>query len=151
MNEKQLKGMLSSATDLWPTPQEFFDKLNAEFNFNLDPCCTAENAKCDFFYDKESNGLKRSWKGFRVFMNPPYGREIKEWMRKAERESRHSLVVCLVPARTDTFWWHEYAMKADDIRYVRGRLKFGNAKNSAPFPSAVVVFKNKSLIDTPKA
>jgi hypothetical protein len=77
-------------------------------------------------------------------MNPPYGRDIKDWMRKAHQASKHALVVCLVPARTDTAWWHDFAMKADEIRYVRGRLKFGNAVNSAPFPSAVVIFKDKS-------
>jgi len=131
----------SSKTDLWETPQVFFDGLNMEFGFNLDPCATAENAKCDFFYTKEQDGLKQDWKQSTVFMNPPYGREIKHWMKKAYESSlQGATVVCLVPARTDTNWWHDYAMKGE-VRLLRGRLKFGDAKNSAPFPSAVIVFR----------
>lgn len=130
----------SSATDLHATPQAFFDKLNEEFHFELDVCATAENAKCAKFFTKDDDGLSQSWKGV-VFMNPPYGREIIKWMQKAHWSSQcGATVVCLVPARTDTRWWHEYAIQ-HEIRFIRGRLKFGDAKNSAPFPSAVVVMR----------
>ncbi len=130
----------SSATDEWPTPQDFFDRLNAEFGFTLDPCCTHESAKCAKHFTKAEDGLTRSWTGEVVFMNPPYGHEIGKWMKKAHDEAQAGArVVCLVPARTDTKWWHDYAMKGD-IRFIRGRLKFGGHTNSAPFPSAVIVF-----------
>lgn len=131
--------MFSSATDLWATPQETFDKYHAVHNFNLDVCATPDNAKCKNYFTPEVDGLKQQWQGI-CWMNPPYGREIGLWMKKAYESSRQGAkVVCLVPARTDTKWWHEYAMKGE-IEFIRGRLKFGNAKNSAPFPSAVVVF-----------
>lgn len=132
----------SSATPEWYTPQEFFDKLNAEFGFTLDPCCTHENAKCEKHFTEAENGLAQSWHGETVFMNPPYGRTIGDWMRKAYESCNRNgaQVVCLVPARTDTAWWHEYAMKGE-IRFIRGRLKFGGAVDSAPFPSAVVIFR----------
>ena len=131
----------SSKTDLHATPQAFFDGLNMEFRFDLDPCAIAENAKCKVFYSAEQDGLKQDWKQSTVFMNPPYGREIKHWMKKAYESSlQGATVVCLVPSRTDTYWWHEYAMKGE-IRLLRGRLKFGDAVYSAPFPSAIVVFR----------
>jgi len=132
----------SSADNTWETPQDFFQKLDEEFNFTLDPCATAETAKCEKYYTEADNGLQQDWQGESVFMNPPYGREIKHWLKKAYEESRkyHTQVVCLIPSRTDTKYWHEYVMKANEIRFVKGRLKFGNATNSAPFPSAVVIF-----------
>lgn len=132
----------SSATPEWSTPQWLFDALDAEFSFSLDPCCTHENAKCDKHFTREDNGLLRSWAGETVWMNPPYGDEIGAWMAKAHgaAENEGALVVCLVPARTDTAWWHNYAMK-HEIRLLRGRLKFGDAKDSAPFPSAVIVMR----------
>ena len=133
----------SSKDMTFATPQDFYDKLDAEFRFTLDPCCVPETAKCEKFYTPEDDGLSQDWAGERVFMNPPYGRAIKLWMKKAAEEAqRGTLVVCLVPARTDTAWWHDYAMQGE-IRFIRGRLKFGNAKNNAPFPSAVVVFGYK--------
>jgi len=130
----------SSATCEWATPQELFDRLNAQYHFETDVCATAENAKCGKFYTKEQDGLKQDWGGV-CWMNPPYGKEIGKWMEKAYTESRTAgaTVVCLVPARTDTTWWHDYAMKGN-IQFLRGRLKFGGCKNSAPFPSAIVVF-----------
>lgn len=129
----------SSVTDLWATPQDFFDQLNAEFGFTLDVCATADNAKCERFYTKEDDGLTQPWTG-RVWMNPPYGRTIGHWMRKAYLSAQQgATVVCLVPARTDTAWWHDYAAKGN-VRFIRGRLKFGGHQNPAPFPSAVVVF-----------
>lgn len=135
--------MFSSATDLWATPQDFFDKLNAEFHFTLDPCATIENAKCKKFYTMTEDGLKQDWKGETVFCNPPYGRAIYDWVKKCYTESRkpETVVVALIPARTDTRYFHEFVYhKAKEIRFVKGRLKFGNAKDSAPFPSMVVVF-----------
>ena len=133
--------MFSSEDMTWSTPQEFFDKLNEEFNFTLDPCCVPSTAKCNIYFTPEVDGLKQSWEGHTVFMNPPYGREINKWLRKAYEESlKGAIVVCLIPSRTDTKYWHDYCMKASEIRFIKGRLKFGNSVNSAPFPSAVVIF-----------
>ena len=134
----------SSKTVEWSTPQEVFDVLDKEFDFTLDPCATAENAKCGRYFTNEDDGLKQDWGKERIFMNPPYGREISKWMKKAyDASSKGATVVCLPPARTDTKWWHDYAMRGE-IYLIKGRLKFGNAKNSAPFPSAVVVFKART-------
>lgn len=128
----------------FPTPQDFFDKLNDEFHFTLDPCATKENAKCPKFFTKENNGLIQDWSKDISFMNPPYN-EIKLWIKKAYEESqRGGLVVCLIPSRTDTKWWHEYCMRGE-IRFVKGRLKFG--KEPAPFPSAVVIFKPNLVLN----
>ena len=138
-------GLMSSTTDEWATPQDFFDKLNKEFCFELDVCATPENAKCPAFYTKEQDGLVQAWHRAAAvcWMNPPYGRQIGAWMKKAYEESQKgATVVCLVPARTDTAWWHDYAMRGS-VRFVRGRLKFGGGQNSAPFPSAVVIFRGK--------
>ena len=135
--------MFSSATDNWATPQYFFDKLNAEFHFDLDVCADEINHKCDKYYTKQQDGLTMPWKGI-VWCNPPYGREIGSWVRKALFASvGGATVVMLIPARTDTKWFHDYIYKRDnvEVRFVKGRLKFGNSKNSAPFPSMVVVFK----------
>ena len=131
----------SSATDLHATPQDFFDQLDAEFGFDLDVCASPENAKCTIYFTKEDDGLHQDWTGV-VWMNPPYGREIGRWLKKANESAKDNgaTVVCLVPARTDTNWWHEYVIQ-HEVRFVRGRLKFGDAKNSAPFPSAVVVIR----------
>lgn len=130
----------SSKTDLWATPQAFYEKYNAIYNFTLDVCASKDNAKCAVYYDIEANGLSQSWHGV-CWMNPPYGRDIGKWMKKAYESSlQGATVVCLVPSRTDTKWWHDYAMQGQ-IEFIKGRLKFGDAKNSAPFPSAIVVFK----------
>ena len=132
----------SSEKQDWTTPQEFFDKLNIEFNFTLDPCCYPETAKCGRYFTEHENGLAQDWSNEVVFMNPPYGREISKWVEKAYHESlkENTVVVALIPARTDTKYWHDFVMKAKEVRLVKGRLKFGEGKNSAPFPSAVVVF-----------
>ena len=135
--------MFSSNSNEWYTPQDFYDKLNKEFSFNLDPCSTHDNAKCEKHFTVEEDGLKQDWGGHVVFMNPPYGREIGKWVEKAYNESLkpNTTVVCLIPARTDTAYYHDYIFgKAKDVRFIRGRLKFGGCKNAAPFPSAVVVF-----------
>ena len=133
--------MFSSATDDWATPQHIFDTLDRQFHFTLDPCATPENAKCKLYYTKQENGLAQSWVGHSVFMNPPYGREIGDWVRKAwlSGEKPGTVVVCLLPARTDTKWFHKYCVNGT-IWFIRGRLKFGGAKNSAPFPSMIVIF-----------
>ena len=133
----------SSKSNEWATPQNLFDELNDEFNFTLDPCATDENAKCSKHFTIEDDGLSKDWSNDVVFMNPPYGREIKKWIKKAYEESLNgATVVCLIPARTDTTYWHDFIFdKAYDIRFLRGRLKFGNSKNSAPFPSAIVVYQ----------
>lgn len=131
----------SSETDMWATPQHLFDQLNEQFRFETDVCATAENAKCAQFYTVEQNGLAQDWRGV-CWMNPPYGRTIGAWVKKAHDSAvqNGATVVCLVPARTDTKWWHEHCMHGE-ITFIRGRLKFGNATNPAPFPSAVVVFR----------
>lgn len=136
----------SSERQDWRTPQDFFDELNAEFNFDLDAAATPQNAKCDDFLSLETgaDALKLDWRlcGSRAFMNPPYGRQIGKFMKKASESG--ILTVCLVPARTDTNWWHEYVIpRASEIRYVRGRLKFDGHKNSAPFPSAVIIYNKE--------
>lgn len=132
----------SSRSDNWGTPQDFFDRYDAVYKFTLDVCASEGNAKCERYYTVDDNGLAQEWTGS-CWMNPPYGRKIGRWMEKAYRSSlRGATVVCLVPSRTDTRWWHEYAMRGD-IEFIRGRLKFNGHKNSAPFPSAVVVFKKK--------
>ena len=133
--------MFSSATDMWATPQDFFDRLNGVFQFETDVCALPSNAKCHKFFTPEQDGLSKDWKGT-CWMNPPYGREIGKWVEKAYLQARFhgSTVVCLLPARTDTRWWHDYCVKGE-VHYVKGRLKFGGSENSAPFPSAVVVFR----------
>ena len=132
----------SSATDAWETPQNFFDKLAEVYKFATDVCATAENAKCANFYTKEDDGLSKDWTGV-CWMNPPYGRDIKYWVKKAYESARDNgaPVVCLLPARTDTSWWHDFVLPHGKVTFVRGRLRFGGATNSAPFPSAVVVFE----------
>jgi site-specific DNA-methyltransferase (adenine-specific) len=137
-------GVFSSDVDLWETPQELFDELDAEFGFTLDPCASDATAKCTRYFTAIDDGLAQPWDGV-VFMNPPYGREIGRWVKKAYDESRRgAVVVCLIPARTDTAYWHDYVMRADEIRFIRGRLHFGGqherTAHNAPFPSAVVVF-----------
>lgn len=133
--------LYSSESEVWETPKDLFDKLDTEFHFDIDVCALPFNAKCTTFFTPDQDGLKQKWEGV-CWMNPPYGRKIGAWMRKALEAK--TTVVCLVPARTDTKWWHEYAMKASEIRFVKGRLKFGDSKNSAPFPSAIIIFRKKN-------
>ena len=126
----------------WETPDDLFQALDAEFHFTLDVCATKDNAKCPRFFTPKDDGLTQSWANEVCWMNPPYGREIAAWMRKALAESkRGATVVCLVPSRTDTTWWHDCAMKATERRFIRGRIRFVGAAHSAPFPSALVVFQ----------
>jgi len=130
----------SCATVEWETPQSLFDELSWIYGgFTLDPCATPQNAKCTRYFTREDDGLRQRWEG-KVFVNPPYGREIDRWVRKAFESSQGgALVVCLLPARTDTRWWQDYARRGH-VWFLRGRLKFGNARNAAPFPSAIVTF-----------
>lgn len=124
----------------WPTPQDFFNGLNAEFGFTLDAAASAENAKCEKFFTPEDDGLNQPWEGV-VWCNPPYGREVGDWIRKGyESAMDGATVVMLVPASTDVAWFHDYATKGE-MRFVRGRLKFGNGKQPAPFGSVVVIFR----------
>lgn len=140
--------MFSSKTDQWATPQDFFDELNREFKFTLDPCADHENHKCPLYFTKETDGLKQDWGGHTVFCNPPYGREMRQWIVKAFEEAKkdNTTVVLLIPARTDTSYFHDFIYKKHEVRFVRGRLKFGDSKNSAPFPSMIVVMKNKEEV-----
>lgn len=136
-------GMFTSRTDEWATPTATFAALDAEFRFNLDPCATDSNHVCPDYYTKEDDGLTKDWGGRRVFCNPPYGREIGKWVKKCYEESQKpdTLAVMLIPARTDTAYFHDYIYgKAREIRFVRGRLHFNESKSAAPFPSMIVVF-----------
>lgn len=137
--------MFSSKTDQWATPQKFFNKLNEEFNFTLDPCADDSNHKCAKYYTKEQDGLKQDWSGETVFCNPPYGREIPLWVKKCFDEvyfGNCPCVVMLIPARTDTQYFHKFIYHKAEIRFIKGRLKFGDSQNSAPFPSMVIVFRD---------
>jgi phage N-6-adenine-methyltransferase len=132
-----------SSEDLtWETPQDLFDLLDAEFGFTLDVCAVAPTAKCERFFTPEEDGLAQDWRGHICWMNPPYGDQIPHWMEKASEAAQDAVVVCLVPARTDTLWWWNSCL-AGEIRFLKGRLKFRqdaqSEPTSAPFPSAVVV------------
>ena len=144
MKMKNLKTMLSSKDMTWETPQDFFDTLDLEFNFTLDACATKENAKCERYFTPEIDGLKQDWQGQNVFCNPPYGSEIKHWVKKCYTEGQkpETLVVMLIPARTNTNWFHDYCLKYAEIRFLRGRPKFGGAKYGLPQPLCIVIFNN---------
>ena len=130
--------MFSSQTDLWATPQDLFNELDNEFGFTVDVCALPENAKCKQYYTPEMDGLKQEWTGV-VWCNPPYGRQIGKWVEKAAKSTCR--VVMLLPARTDTWWFHDYIYGYAEIRFIKGRLKFGGCNNSAPFPSMICVFR----------
>lgn len=134
--------LFSHKRDNWPTPDDFFQKLNDEFHFTLDPCADSENHKCEKYFDIEHDGLKQSWRGERVFCNPPYGKQIGTWCKKAYEEVRNNgcqIVVMLVHARTDTRWFHDWVYGKAELRFVKGRLHFGG-KDRAPFPSLVAIY-----------
>lgn len=141
------KGLMSSNSNEWATSNELFEELNREFSFTLDPCCTHKNAKCKKHYTIEENGLAQSWENESVFCNPPYGNEIKKWVKKCyeEHNKNNITVVMLIPARTDTTYFHEYIYKKSEIRFIKGRVKFidenGKQQNSAPFPSMIVIWQ----------
>lgn len=135
--------MFSSASNEWATPQELFDKLNGVHHFTLDPASTDSNAKCEKHFTERDDGLAQNWGGESVFCNPPYGKALPHWVKKAYEEAQkpNTKVVMLIPARTDTAWFHDFCVKGE-IEFLRGRIKFGNSKNNAPFPSMVVIFGN---------
>ena len=136
------KILFSHASDEWATPADIYEALNAEFHFTLDPCATDQNHKCDQYFTQSENGLLQNWGGNRVFCNPPYS-DVAAWVEKAYREASkdHTLVVLLIPSRTDTKYFHDFIYQRSEIRFVRGRLKFGEAINNAPFPSMIVIFR----------
>lgn len=132
----------------WETPQAVFDKLDAEFGFTLDAAASEENHKCARYYTKAENGLRQSWQGERVFLNPPYGRELAAWVEKAFDEVYRRwcpLVVMLLPARVDTQWFHRYLYHRAEVRFVEGRLKFGNTNTNAPFASMIAILRNPRI------
>jgi phage N-6-adenine-methyltransferase len=136
-------GMFTSERGDWETPQSFYDLVDAEFGFTLDAAASSQNAKAPAFYTQADDGLTQDWTGV-VWCNPPYGRGIDAWVRKGfEEAQRGATVVMLIPARTDTGYWHDYVMRAAEVRLIRGRLVFGTgeARANAPFPSALVVFR----------
>lgn len=138
--------MFSSKEESWETPQDFFDALDAEFHFTVDVCADQSNHKCVRYYTKKNDGLAQSWRGETVWCNPPYGRKLSLWVEKSFKEVYENgckTVVMLIPARTETRWFHDYILHRSEIRFVRGRLKFGGCKYNAPFPSMVVVFRGK--------
>lgn len=137
----------SSKSNEWETPEGFYNKLDCKYHFTLDPASTIENAKCDKFFTFQDNALEKDWSNNIVFCNPPYGRGIKYWIKKCYEEGlkENTIVVALIPSRSDTKYFHEFCMKAKDIYFVKGRLKFKNVfedidGSPAPFPSMVVVF-----------
>jgi len=137
----EFKTKFDTGFDAWETPDELFVPLNNEFNFTLDVCATKENTKCNNYYTKEDDGLSQEWEGT-CWMNPPFG-EQKKWVIKAYEESLKGVtIVCLLPARTNTNWWHDYCMKGEII-FIKGRPKFKGAKYGLPQPLAIVIFKGK--------
>lgn len=144
MKGKQV--LFSSASEEWETPQALFDALDSEFHFNLDVSANESNRKCERFFSKDDDGLSKNWGGC-VWCNPPYGKDLGKWVEKASVEigKDADVVVMLIPSRTDTKWFHEFIyMKQNvEVRFIKGRLKFGGSKNSAPFPSMIVIFKKQ--------
>ena len=142
----QANALYSSRSDEWETPQDLFDRLDAEFHFDLDVCALPTNAKCSRFFTPDDDGLKQIWRG-NVWCNPPYGRDITKWLDKAEREikTNANIIVLLVHARTDTKWFHRYLYQKPNVelRFVKGRLKFGGADNNAPFPSMIAILRKE--------
>ncbi len=135
--------MFSSEKDNWETPQYLYDELNEKFNFTLDPCADEKNHKCELYYTKEQNGLLQDWQGHTIFCNPPYGRKsTADWIKKCYEESLkpNTTIVMLIPARTDTKAFHQYIYHKAMIHFLEGRIKFVGSKNSAPFPSMIVVW-----------
>ena len=139
-----IKPMVSSKSNEWATPKKLFDRLNEEFNFTLDPCSTHENAKCKNNYTIEDDGLSKEWEGNVVFINPPYGGHTGEWLEKCKHEAHehHCVCVCLIVSSTDRSYWHNIInIYAQEIRFMRGRVKFGDSKSTAPFASAIVDYR----------
>lgn len=136
--------VFSSNKDDWETPQDLFDELDRVYHFTLDAAANEKNHKCRNYYTIEDDGLSKNWGGQSVYVNPPYGRKIREWVEHAYLESRKpgTTVVMLLPCRTDRDWFHDYCLPFGEITFIRGRLRFKGATNNAPFPSMIVVFGN---------
>jgi phage N-6-adenine-methyltransferase len=133
--------MLCNQWQQWETPTSLFAALDAEFGFTLDVCALPENAKCAHYFTPQRDGLKQFWQGV-CWCNPPYGREIGRWISKAAEATKFgATMVCLSPIRTDTGWWHDHIQGRAEVWFLRGRVKFGDAENSAPFPAAIVIFR----------
>ena len=143
MDDLNTKVLFSSKEEKWATPQDFFDKLNDEFHFTLDAAASPDNAKCANYFTEEQDGLAQSWGGHTVWCNPPYCYKTGLWVKKAYEEHQRTgcTVVMLLPSRTDVRWFHDYILGKAEIRFIKGRLKFGGNKNSAPFPSIVVIYR----------
>ena len=139
------KGLFTSDSGEWETPKWLFDKWNKKYEFLVDVCATRNNRKCNFYYNKAMNGLTQDWSKSN-WMNPPYGRNIIDWVEKAHEEAiKGNLTIALLPARTDTKWFHDYIYNKYEIEFLKGRLKFSGSKNSAPFPSMIVIFYRNFL------
>lgn len=136
------EALYASNSDEWETPADIFRALDDEFHFTLDPCATKQNHKCTLYYTQSDNGLLQNWGGQSVFCNPPYS-DISHWVEKSYREAMqdNTIVVLLIPSRTDTKYFHDFIYQRSEIRFIRGRLKFGEAKHNAPFPSMIVIFR----------
>lgn len=142
------EGLMSSEKNYWETPQDFFEDLNKDYDFSFDLAASKDNSKCENFFCEEDDSLTKPWHELKgnLFLNPPYGRELKKWVKKAYEESlkkTDGCIVLLIPARTDTSYWHDFIFGKAQIKFLRGRLKFelnGEAKDSAPFPSAIVIY-----------
>nr|DAU67690.1 MAG TPA: DNA N-6-adenine-methyltransferase [Caudoviricetes sp.] len=141
------KVLFSSKKEDWETPKKLFDELDNEFHFTLDPCANEFNHKCDNYYTIDDDGLKQDWNGQTVFVNPPYGKKLYDWVEKCYKESKkpNTTIVLLIPSRTDTRYFHEFLYKKNnvEIRFLKGRLKFEKAKYPAPFPSLIAIMKGE--------
>lgn len=134
-------GLFTSIRPDWETPRWLFQHFDERFHFTLDVCASAANAKCARYFTVQEDGMARPWAGERCWCNPPYGKEIGDWMWKAAAEADSALVItCLIPARTDTAWWHRHVARKAKVIFLRGRVRFEGAKGSAPFPSALAVY-----------
>ncbi|MFY7908427.1 MAG: DNA N-6-adenine-methyltransferase [Emticicia sp.] len=142
LKRMNIKAFFSHKNTVWSTPQGFFDELDKKYNFTTDVCATSENTKCAIFFSPETDGLQQEWTGT-CWMNPPYGKEISSWVKKAHLEvsTGKCKVIALLPARTDTKWFHELILGKYKVEFIKGRLKFSDSKNSAPFPSMLVIFE----------
>ena len=147
MHKGIVEGMFSSSSVEWSTPQWLFDELDNEFHFTLDLCSTHENHKCDKYYTETENGLLQDWQGETVYCNPPYGKQISQWVEKCYREGTkdNTTVVMLIPARTDTAYFHDFILNRSEIRFVPGRLCFNDGNGRSPFASIVVIFRGAKV------
>ena len=135
-------GLTSTGNIVAETPKYLFDKISSIFNFSLDVCALPENAKCESYYTPKDDGLSKPWRGG-VWCNPPYGREISSWVKKAYEESQkeyNSFVLMLLPARTDTKWWWDWVQGKATLFFIKGRVKFGDHNVGAPFPSVLALY-----------